>query len=108
MAEYPDSKNFNNQGGVQFANEGPTIASAATIAPTFLKHIVSGTAAIVNITVPYTGFAGEFHAIPTGAFTWTAAGNIVTTGTATVGRPIVFTYLKSTAKWYPVQAAASS
>lgn len=86
---------------------GPDLASAATIAPTHAIHRVTGTAAIVNITVPYTGFAGTIVLIPTAIWTWTAAGNIIVAGTTTAGNgvPVSFTYNPTTAKWSPSRIA---
>jgi hypothetical protein len=80
---------------------GPAIASAATIAPTFPIQYVSGTAAVVNITVPYVGFSGVIILIPTGIFTWTAAGNIAIAGTAVVNKALFMVYDPQAAKWIP-------
>lgn len=88
-------------GGKQNNFVGIDIASATTIAPVNSMHIVSGTTAIVNITVPFTGFQGTIILLPTGAFTWTAAGNIAVLGTAVVSRALYITYNPTTAKWYP-------
>jgi hypothetical protein len=81
----------------------PTIASATTIAPTTPIVFVSGTTAIVNITAaaPISTGGGTITLIPTGAFTWTAAGNIAVLGTAVVSRALTMTYDVTTAKWYP-------
>lgn len=86
-----------------FSKSGETtIASATTIAPVSDVVRVTGTTAIVNITVPkVTGPATYLYVIPAGIFTWTAGGNIGLAGTAVVGKLIVFVYLKSTGKWYP-------
>ncbi len=62
---------------------------------------MSGTGAVVNITVPYTGFQGTVRVVPTGNFTWTTAGNIGLAGTAVTGRVLEFTYVPATGKWYP-------
>lgn len=56
--------------------------------------------AVVTITPPYPSFSGPIYVIPGAAFTWTAAGNIATTGTAVVGKVIIFVYSPSTGKWY--------
>lgn len=83
-------------------SESGIIASATTIAPKQEVVRVSGVAAIVNITVPsVTGFSTVLYVIPTGIFTWTAAGNIGLAGTAVVGKLIVFVYSKAASKWYP-------
>jgi hypothetical protein len=81
----------------------PTIASATTIAPTTPIAFVSGTTAVVNITAaaPISTGGGTITLIPTGAFTWTAAGNIAVLGTAVVSRALTMTYDATTTKWYP-------
>ena len=81
----------------------PTIASATTIAPTTPIVFVSGTTAVVNITAaaPISTGGGTITLIPTGAFTWTAAGNIAVLGTAVVNRALTMTYDTTTTKWYP-------
>ena len=80
-----------------------TIASAATVAPTAPVTIISGTAAIVTITAPapISTTGGTITFIPTGAFTWTTAGNIAVAGTAVVSRALTLTYDATTVKWYP-------
>ena len=81
----------------------PTVASAATIAPTTPIAFVSGTAAVVTITAPapISSGGGVISLIPTGAFTWTTAGNIAVAGTAVVSRTLTMTYDATTTKWYP-------
>ena len=81
----------------------PTIASAATIAPTKPITFISGTAAIVTITAsaPISAGGGTIIFIPTGIFTWTTAGNIAVAGTAVVSRALSFTFDVTTTKWYP-------
>jgi hypothetical protein len=81
----------------------PTIASATTIAPTKPITFISGTTAVVNITAPspISAGGGTVILIPTGAFTWTAAGNIAVSGTAVVNRALSLTYDVTTTKWYP-------
>jgi hypothetical protein len=81
----------------------PTIASATTIAPTTPIAFVSGTTAVVTITAtaPISAGGGTITLIPTGAFTWTAAGNIAVLGTAVVNRALTMTYDATTTKWYP-------
>jgi hypothetical protein len=80
-----------------------TIASAATVAPTAPVTIISGTAAIVTITAPapIATTGGTITFIPTGAFTWTTAGNIAVAGTAVVSRALTLTFDATTTKWYP-------
>ena len=58
MAEFDQQRQF-GLGGLQSPTEGPTLASAATLAPTHRKHFVSGTTAIVNITLPYDETPGN-------------------------------------------------
>jgi hypothetical protein len=81
----------------------PTIASATTIAPTTPIAFVSGTTAVVTITAPspISAGGGTITLIPTGAFTWTTAGNIAVAGTAIVSRALTMTYDVTTTKWYP-------
>jgi len=81
----------------------PTIASATTIAPTKQITFISGTTAVVTITAPapISAGGGTITLIPTGAFTWTAAGNIAVLGTAVVNRALTMTYDVTTTKWYP-------
>jgi hypothetical protein len=81
----------------------PTIASATTIAPTKQITFISGTTAVVTITAPapISAGGGTITLIPTGVFTWTAAGNIALAGTAVVSRALTMTYDVTTNKWYP-------
>ena len=81
----------------------PTVASATTIAPTTPIAFVSGTTAVVTITAPapISAGGGTITLIPTGAFTWTTAGNIAVAGTAVVSRALTMTYDVTTTKWYP-------
>jgi hypothetical protein len=81
----------------------PTVASATTIAPTTPIVFVSGTTAVVTITAPapISAGGGAVVLIPTGAFTWTTAGNIAVAGTAVVSRTLTMTYDATTTKWYP-------
>jgi hypothetical protein len=81
----------------------PTVASATTIAPTTPIAFVSGTTAVVTITAPapISAGGGAIVLIPTGAFTWTTAGNIAVAGTAVVSRTLTMTYDATTTKWYP-------
>ena len=81
----------------------PTIASATTIDPTTPIAFVSGTTAVVTITAPspISAGGGTITLIPTGAFTWTTAGNIAVAGTAVVSRALTMTYDVTTTKWYP-------
>lgn len=93
------------QSFVPFTGTGsaaPTIASAATIAPTTPIIFVSGTTAIVNITPPATLVGGgQLTIIPTGVFTTTTAGNIALASTAVVSRALIMTWDATANKWYP-------
>jgi hypothetical protein len=64
---------------------------------------ISGTTAVVTITAaaPISAGGGTITLIPTGAFTWTTAGNIAVAGTAVVSRALTMTYDVTTTKWYP-------
>jgi hypothetical protein len=90
-------------GALQTIQVAPTIASATTIAPTALITFVSGTTAVVNITVPQalltTG--GQITLIPTGIFATTTAGNIALITTTVVSKALIMTYDAITTKWYP-------
>lgn len=79
----------------------PTLASAATIAPTTFVTFVSGAAAIVNITPPIDG-AHMLVLIPTGAWTTTAAGNIVSALTAQVANVPVLAFFNPITGKYTV------
>jgi len=95
--------NFQDLSTVQ-SDKGPgvrTIASAATIAPTTFITIISGTAAIVNITPPVTG-AHMLVFIPSGAWTTTAAGNIDKALAAVVANTPVFAFYNPATGKYSV------
>jgi hypothetical protein len=85
------------------SSAAPTIASAATIAPVTPIVFISGTAAVATITAaaPISTGGGTITLLPTGAFTWTTAGNIAVAGTAVVSRALNMTYDVTTTKWYP-------
>jgi hypothetical protein len=82
-------------------NPNTQASAAGTNTFTYPVTVVSGTAAMVDITVPYPSFQGRITLLPTGAFTWTAAGNIAVLGTAVVARLLDFYYNPITGKWYP-------
>lgn len=91
-------------GGLGNDNANPQqVASVAGTQPAPLAYatIITGTEAIVTLTVPYTGFQGTILLIPLAAFTWTNAGNIAVAGTAVAYRALAMTYIQSTGKWYP-------
>lgn len=85
--------------------EAPTVASVAGTQPELTQPVtfVSGTNAIVTLTVPerIKKEGGSVTLIPTGVFTWTAAGNIALAGTAVVGKALTMTWVPVTGKWYP-------
>jgi len=80
-----------------------TVASAAgAITPSGPLFTVSGTAAVTGFNIPLGfSYSGGFCVIPTGAFTWTTAGNIGLAGTAVVGRQLCFTWHATASKFYP-------
>lgn len=81
----------------------PTIASAATIAPTTRIVFVSGTTQINTITAPapISSGGGQITLIPTGLWTTGTTGNIAIATTAVVSRALIMTYDATTTKWYP-------
>ena len=93
-------------GAVNTLQVAPTIASAATIAPTNTVTFVSAGAvtAITTITPPtnlLTG-GGIIVLIPTGIWSTNITGNIALATTAVVGKALIMTYdSAATAKWYP-------
>jgi hypothetical protein len=80
-----------------------TVASAASaITPSGPLFTVSGTAAVTGFNIPVGfSYSGGFCVAPTGAFTWTTAGNIGLAGTAVVGRVLCFTWNNTSSKWLP-------
>ena len=95
--EYPIFEQANNTAGtLQKPVVGQVITAAATIAPTFHVHHVTGATSIVNITVPWTDFGGTILLIADSAISWTAAGSYV-----------FFTYDPSDAKWDAGATAAA-
>lgn len=84
-----------------------TIASAATIAPTTCLTFITGTAAIVNITPPVTGFH-ILYLWPLAAFTFTTAGNISVVLTAVIGSVVMLFYNPITGKYQPVELAVAT
>ena len=88
-------------------NAGPTTAVAApassgTITPSgALFHLITNTGAITGFVLPLGFAGGSFTIIPDVAATWTAAGNIVSTGTFVVGKACTFVYDKPAGKFYP-------
>lgn len=80
----------------------PTIASAATIAPTTKLTFLTGTTQVATITPPVTGAYQEitlcFTNASPGAFL--TSGNIQTAYTPIQNRPIDLCYDPSSAKWW--------
>jgi hypothetical protein len=100
---HADDLNFQKLSTVQNAlGPGtPTIASAATIAPTTLHTLVTGTVQVVTVTPPVSGdhllFLTFTNAAP-GAFT--TAGNIITAYQPIQNRPIGMLYVAALNKYY--------
>ena len=86
-----------------YTSAAPTIASAATIAPTKPISFVSGTTTVDTITAPapISAGGGSITLIPTGIFATSTAGNIALATTAVVGKALILTYDATTTKWYP-------
>ena len=97
------NQNVVHRGLVSTLAAAPTIASAATIAPTTLIVFVSGTTNVVTITPPspISLGGGQITIIPTGIFSTTTAGNIALASVAVVNKALIMTYDVTTAKWYP-------
>lgn len=99
---------WNNMGQDNLAATATVASVAGTTTPSGPLFTVTGTNAIVNWGIPL-GFnatasgGGCFTAIPTGIWTWTAAGNITTAGTVTAGNsvPVTFCWNAVTSKWVP-------
>lgn len=98
---------FNNSSNPNMSVDYGTAAAAAgtqtVLGPLFR---LSGTNAITGFAIPVgcnaTAVGGcQFTIIPSGAFTWTAAGNIAIVGTAVVGVAITFIWDAGTSKFYP-------
>jgi hypothetical protein len=102
-------------GGLAFPNAvgtraPPTIASAATIAPTAPVSFVSGVTAINTITPPPSiqgmnlgsgSYGGQITLIPTGLWSTGITGNIALATTAVVSKALTLSYDSVSAKWYP-------
>lgn len=100
-AEYATMGQYEEPGNLQKSVWGLTLASAATVTPTHKFHLVSGTAELATITVPYDGFSGAIFFVATGAWTCATSGNIAKTLTAVANAIVMFVYNPVTAKWYP-------
>lgn len=90
-------------GAIDALQVAPTIASAATIAPTNLIQFVSGTTAVATITPPTNLLmgGGMLVLIPTGIWSTNTTGNIALATTAVVSKALIMTFDSTTAKWYP-------
>jgi hypothetical protein len=102
-------KDVNRFGG--FFN--PVAAAASITAPGSQFHITGTTA--INIINPPGGTVnfveGTISVIADGAFTWASSAvqyGIATSGSATVGTRVTFTYDANTQLWYPGQATSST
>jgi hypothetical protein len=79
----------------------PTIASAATIAPTTKFTFVTGTVTIATITPPVTGYCEVTLCFTDGApGIFLTSGNIKTALTPIQNRPVTLHYDPSSAKWW--------
>lgn len=99
---------FQNISTVQ--NQGqpqpPTIAVAATIAPTTRLTFITGTTSVATITPPVTGhhqLVLIFTDASPGAFVTT--GNIAVATTPVQNKPVYMEYNPVTAKYYPARTA---
>jgi len=82
------------------------VASAATIAADADTLVVTGTAAIANITPKVGGIANqEVTLIPLAAATLVATGNIAVAVVLVVNRAQKLQFSKSQGKWYPLIGA---
>ena len=91
-------------GALTATKAAPTIASAATIAPTsFITLISSVGVSVVTITPPANLLAkgGQITLIPLGVFSTTTAGNIALPTITVIGKALIMTFDSVTAKWYP-------
>ena len=94
-----------NGAGIEFENLGTAVASATTMTLSAPVTHITGTATINSISVisncNTAGFICHITLIPDGIWSTNTAGNIAAATTAIVGKPILFWYDPSTAKWYP-------
>ena len=81
------------------------VASASTIVPTGPLFHLTGTTAVVTVTLPLGFERGQFTVICDGACTWTAGGNIAVASNGTTppaaGSTFTFVYDVNTGKFYP-------
>ena len=102
--------NFQQLWTVQGASapKPPTIASAATVAPTTFLSFISGTVAIATVTPPEDGahmLAFIFTTTTPTAFTTT--GNIKAVATPTTNLPVLLIWNPSESKYYACVTKAS-
>lgn len=95
--------NFQNLSTVQGVNapKPPTLASAATVAPTTYLSLISGTVAIATITPPEDGahmLCFIFTTTTPTAFTTT--GNIIKVVTPTQNSPVLLVFNPNTGKYH--------
>ena len=94
---------FQNLGVAQSVQQPlpPTIASAATIAPTTRFTFLTGTTQVATITPPTNGYCEVvlcFTNASPGAFA--TSGNILTGYQPIQNRPVTLYYDPSSVKWY--------
>lgn len=97
---------YANPGGLMknlYGGVVPSVAGVLTLPGDALIYNVSGALAITGITPPYPTFTGFIILIPSGLWTWTAAGNIGLAGSAAVGKALIFAY--DGTKWWPSNVA---
>lgn len=100
---------WNNNGTPIMAGTQASVAGSTPVLGPFFQ--ISGTNAITGFTIPLgfngTAFGGGcFTAMPTGIWTWTAAGNISVAGTVTAAStPVTFCWNAATSKWNPSRIA---
>lgn len=81
----------------------PTIASAATIAPTTGYTVISGTTPVTTITPPADGWHVLWFRWTTGtANGFNTGGNIAVAYTTVTNRPVALVYDPLTALYYPM------
>lgn len=79
----------------------PTIASAATVAPTTFLSFISGTVAIATVTPPVSGAHMLMFVFTTTTPTaFPTTGNIKAAATPTQNLPVLLTYNPVEAKYY--------
>lgn len=99
---------FQNFGVAQSQQQSlpPTIASAATIAPTTRFTFLTGTTQVATITPPTTGYCEVvlcFTNASPGAFA--TSGNILTGYQPVQNRPVTLCYDPASVKWYVMTVA---